>query len=146
MFNIVFNHQNSGYLFHRGVKIKIDCKIEEYLNDICCATGSTLKGHYGASKKLLPKKRKLPIYLPILDDYAIPLASPDSYDCIWVSANNYLTCFTSEGITYIKFKDKSKYAISFSTYTVKQQYKKYQMLDQKRKELKKNCEKYRQFT
>lgn len=137
MLNLLGNFDKRGYVFINGTWIKNDCLAHEILSNLCLSEGATFKGHINASKELLPNTNKLPIYLASFDDYLIPLASPISIDCIWFSANSYLTCYQNKGKNYIKFKDKSYCEVPFSLFTITKQYKKYQKLNKLITEMKK---------
>ncbi|MDF9866623.1 competence transcription factor ComK [Bacilli bacterium PM5-3] len=136
MFNVIYNFDDKLFIQKEGEDLSINHVMDTYLDKLCLLSGTTLKGSINASKKLLPKTRKVPIYVACIDDYIIPLASPLSNDCIWISANNYLTCYELNNKTYIKFKDRSIYEVAFSTFTIRMQYKKYLKLERARKEMK----------
>lgn len=136
MFNVIFVMNKITYIQRNGITKKLNEKIVEYLNRICLSNGSTFKGHIQASKELLPKYRKVPIYIAEYKDYLIPLSSVYNDDYIWISANNFLTCYERKGKCYIKFKDRSIHEVNCSAFTIRMQYEKYCKLDQKRKEMK----------
>ena len=136
MFNIIYSVNNRCFMQKGGKKIEVKGDIDEYIDSICLIGGTTFKGSVQASKKLLPKTNKVPIYIPCFDDYIIPLASPISNDCIWLSAKNYLTCYERDERTFIRFKDHTTFEVLFSKFTIRMQYRKYLQLNEIREDMK----------
>ncbi|MDL2211339.1 competence protein ComK [Erysipelotrichaceae bacterium OttesenSCG-928-M19] len=134
-FNVIYTDNNKVYLYKNGEKRELNEKIDYYLERLCLSCGATFKGNMAASKKMLPRSKKVPIYIASLNDYLIPLASPANSDCLWIKASNYLTCYELDGQSYIKFKDRSVLEVVFSTFTIRMQYQKYCELEQKRNEM-----------
>lgn len=136
MLNLISNFEDIGYVHAQGTWYQNENLTYDIVAKICLLNGATFSGHLKASKLLLPRTNKLPIYLAMMDDYLIPLASPTGNDCVWYSANNYLTCYQNNGKNFIKFKDRSICEVSFSLFTIKKQYQKYLKLNEKILELK----------
>ncbi|MEG0283401.1 MAG: competence protein ComK [Erysipelotrichales bacterium] len=135
MVNIIYSFNKEVHI-HSGDKEEIyRGQSYEYINELCMMEGTTLDGKIKASKSLLPGCNKLPIYIARLEDFLIPLGAPKSKDCIWISANNYLTCYEKDQKFYIKFIDKSVVEVIFSAFTIKKQYLKYRRLRKKIEEM-----------
>ena len=135
MFNAIYTSYDKVFIQRHGKCIEMKEKMNVILEYLCLLSGTTFKGSIQASKKLLPKAKKVPIYLSSIDDYLIPLASCEKGDCLWIRARRYLTCYETDGRCYIKFKDRSVLEVIFSIFTIKMQYQKYWELEQKREEL-----------
>lgn len=116
--------------------------VVKFIEKLCLCSGSSLEGSLIASSKLLKNTRKLPIFIAILNDYLIPLSSPTSKECSWISGKNFLTCYEKDNNFYIKFVDYSIVKVCYSTYTIKNQYNKYLTLVKLRNELENKIEEY----
>ncbi len=134
-FSAIYRCQGKNFLYYYGKTIVLDDKIPSCIDYLCLLGGSTLEGTINASMKLLPKAKKVPIYISFLNDYLIPLASANNQDCIWIRANMFLTCFEENGHSYIKFRDRSVLEVGYSIFTIKMQYEKYRKLVMRREKL-----------
>lgn len=135
-FNIIIVTKNKTLVCGKNHVVVYKGKYRNYLEGLCNACGSNFNGFNQLSRKLLPKMRKTPIYLPIINDIIFPLGNNKDI-VIWLSKANYLTCNQVDGLYYIKFKDKSYININYSVYTVQMQYSKCLILEEKINELKK---------
>lgn len=132
---IYFNYEQEKVqvLDDHNILIK-DKPLVNVIKDLCLVNGGELSGFLKASQKLMPNVKMLPIFLGYHNIILVPLGSYKDNEGVWFNPEMYLTCYSSDDITYIKFVDKTEIKVKYSIRTVNNQFKKYLKFKSKLKE------------
>ncbi len=87
----------------------------DILEESCMTYRSTYDGRIKAVRHAFDYFRKTPLMVcPQQYIYAIPTIAPTDYDCIWLFCQHIESCTTSEGKTYVHFKNGGQLEINCS--------------------------------
>ncbi|MCA1065269.1 competence protein ComK [Rossellomorea sp. AcN35-11] len=94
----------------------------EILDESCMMYRSTYDGRIKAVRHATKYLRKTPLMIcPQEFIYAIPTIAPTDYDCIWLFCRHIESSSTSEGKTYIRFKNGRQLQINCSEKVITKQ-------------------------
>ena len=94
----------------------------EIIDDSCNYYGSTYKGRYEGTKKLIGMSYKLPIIIEESKNIIFfPTTSPRLNDCFWISLNNIKNYIKDQDGSIIVFKNDSVININVSIFILESQ-------------------------
>lgn len=94
----------------------------EIIDDSCNYYGSTYKGRYEGTKKLIGMSYKLPIIIEESKNIIFfPTTSPRLNDCFWISLNNIKNYIKDQDGSIIVFKNDSVVNINVSIFILESQ-------------------------
>lgn len=94
--------------------------IQNFMEDLCLTSGSTLEGKVDATKKILHIHQKAPILLT-KNRILFPTVSAKRDDCIWVNASAIKTFKRKGKSTIVRFLDDSDYEVPIEYRSFKRQ-------------------------
>jgi len=108
----------------------VNKSVMQIIDDSCKYFGSTYKGRFEGTKKILNMNYKLPI---VIEEYNnlifFPTSSPRFNDCIWISLNNIEKYERLNCCSKIIFRKNLEFELDLSYYALENQIFRASMLD-----------------